>query len=359
MTTHNPLTQTLVRLDDALWESPWHSLAEAVSEVTDADLDYRPVAGVAGHWRSDMARPARYGARAIYGHLIGATLEAADLLPPAGAGLWAAMEQFDWECSGAELAVAADTAHRQARERTAGLADSVLWELATDSGPLANFSNAEIVAQCFILHPSWHLGQLALIPKFRRMGQGAAPTPAATSRDEMLPPCGDWPFHMDPVDSPKALLLELLRQAQTGCPWHAFERVVGGLTVEEAEWSHHPDAEGEHALPIWIYAHHLAACDVMYADMALGERHNDWDWVGQQVGSAPSRAAEPLVVSRRGYEFLTERVEAAGDEQLEAVHSMHHGHDMAGWQVVACMIQHRMWHGGQIALIRDAYAGVG
>lgn len=276
MPTQNPLTQMLTRLvDDALWHSPWHSLAEAVSEVTDADLEYRPVAGVTGHWGSDMARPARYGARAIYGHLVGATLEGADLLPPAGAGLWAAMESFDWECGAAELASAADKAHRQARDRAAGLADGVLWEPATDSGALANFSNAEIVAQCFILHPSWHLGQLALIPKFRRMGQGAPPTPAAASPSEALSPCGDWPFHMDPVDSPKALPLELLRQAQTGCPWHAFERVAGGLTAEEAEWSHHPDAGDEHALAIWIYARRIAACDVMHADMALGERHQD------------------------------------------------------------------------------------
>ncbi|HQK95373.1 MAG TPA: hypothetical protein PLD23_17890, partial [Armatimonadota bacterium] len=350
MASRDTLSQTLTHLiDDALWDSPWHRLSEAVSDLTEADLDYRPVAGVTGHWGSDMARPARHGARAIYGHLIGATLEGADLLPPAGSDLSAEIEAFNWECGAAELAAAADAAHRQARDRAAALADGALWEPATDSGPLANFSNAEIIAQCFVLHPSWHLGQLALVPKFRRMGHGVAPTPAAPSRDETLPPRGDWPFHMPPTGSPKALLLELLRQAQMGCPWHAFERVADGLTVEEAEWSHHPDAGDEQALPVWIYARHVAACDVMYADMALGERHDDWDWVGQQVGGAPLRATEPLVVSRRGYEFLRERVEAASDDQLEGVHEMHHGHAMTGWQVVACMIQHRMWHGGQIA----------
>jgi hypothetical protein len=30
---------------------------------------------------------------------------------------------------------------------------------------------------------------------------------------------------------------------------------------------------------------------------------------------------------------------------------------MTGWQVIASMLQHRLWHAGQIALIRDAYTG--
>jgi len=56
----NPLTRTLIELvDDGLWGNPWHSLAEAVSELTDDDLDYRPVAGVTGPWGSDMAISAK------------------------------------------------------------------------------------------------------------------------------------------------------------------------------------------------------------------------------------------------------------------------------------------------------------
>ncbi|MBM3475485.1 MAG: hypothetical protein FJX75_19645 [Armatimonadetes bacterium] len=83
MSDRNPLTRTLIELvDDGLWGNPWHNLAEATSELTDDDLDYRPVAGATGPWGSDMARPSRYGARAIFRHLIGATLEAGELLPP-------------------------------------------------------------------------------------------------------------------------------------------------------------------------------------------------------------------------------------------------------------------------------------
>jgi hypothetical protein len=358
----SPLTRTLVELtDDGLWGNPWHNLSEATSDLTDEDLSYRPVAGATGPWMGDMARPSRYGARAIFRHLIGATLEAGDLLPsPAAPSVsWSDLEPFDWECGVADLVVAADVAHREARERTAALEESQLWEPAAAHGPLAEFSNAEVVAECLILHPPWHLGQLALIPKWRRMGEGVPPAPAAPSRGEVLSPCGDWPFHLPPVATHRELLLEVLRQAQEGDPWHAMERTLTDLTDEEASWPHHPDTDSDNALPISFYCLHVATCDVIYADMAFGERRNDWDWAGEVVGAddglPPAEASVAMI--RRGYEFLLARLFEASDEQLEAVHEMHHGHPMAGWQVIAAMLQHRLWHGGQIALIRDAYTG--
>ena len=359
------LAQTLLQLvDDGLWDNPWHSLAEAVADLTDADLEYRPVAGVTGHWGSDMARPARYGARAILRHLLGATVEAGELLPAPAEGRsesWADLQPFDWEGSAADLIHAAEVAHREARDRAAALDEAQLWEPAASEGPLAGFSCAEVVAQCLVLHPQWHFGQLALLPKWRRMGGGAPPTPAAPSCDESLAPCGDWPFHLPPVTTRREVLVEVLRQAQEADPWHAFERVLSGLTDEEATWHHHPDTEEGQALPIVQYCLHVASCDVIYADMAFGERRNDWRWAAELVGAADGRppAETAATMSRRGHAFLLERLAEASDEALEAVHEMHHGHAMTGWQVVAAMVQHRLWHAGQIALIREAYAGGG
>ncbi len=357
--------QMLVRLtDDGLWDNPWHSLAEAVADLTDADLDYRPVSGVAGPWASDMARPGRYGARAILRHLVGATVEAGGLLPePAEppAERWADLQPLDWEGNAAELVHAATVAHREARDRAAAVNPGRLWQPAALDGPLANFSSAEVILQCLVLHPQWHFGQLAMLPKWRRMGGGAAPTPAAPSRGESLTPCGDWPFQVPPAASARELLVEALRQAQEADPWHAFERVISGLTDEEASWHHHPNTDDDNALSIWFYCLHVATCDVIYADMAFGEQRNDWGWARKAV-----RADEGLpfaeacaTMSRGGHRFLMDRLAEASDEALEAVHEMHHGHAMAGWQVVAAMVQHRLWHAGQIALIRDAYASGG
>jgi hypothetical protein len=139
-----------------------------------------------------------------------------------------------------------------------------------------------------------------------------------------------------------------------------MEHTLAGLTVEEASWRH-AGADNDDALTIWFYCLHVATCDVVYADMALGERRNDWHWAGEVVGAddALPPAEASVSMCRRGYEFLLARLAEASDEQLEAVHEMHHGHPMMGWQVIAAMVQHRLWHGGQIALIRDAYAGVG
>jgi uncharacterized damage-inducible protein DinB len=350
------IARTLIRLvDDAVWGSPWHKLEEAVSDLTDEGLDYRPVAGCTGPWDSEMARPARYGARAIFRHLIGSTLEAAELLPPGLVSCditWAHLEPFDWQSDVGDLVRGADIALRQARDRAAAVTDETLWETCAASGALAGFSNAEVIVQCLVLHTPWHLGQLAVIPKWLRMGGGRPAEPAAPGGPESFTPCGEQPFHIAPAASDRDLLLEILRQAQEGCPWHAFERVIEGLGDEEAAWKHHPDTEADNAFPIVSYCEHVAACDVIYADMAFGERRADWRWAGEVIGGGPA-----LDVSRRGYNFLVERVAGATEEQLEAVHTMHHGHDMTGWQVVACMIQHRLWHGGQIALIRDAYTG--
>jgi len=363
MTGPGPLSQTLTQLvTDGLWGNPWHSLSEAMSELSDADLDYRPVAGAEGHWMSDMARPAMYGARAIVRHLVGATLEAGETLPEPPeppAACWRGLEPFDWEDGAASLREACDVVHREAAHRAAALADEQLLRESGAGGALAGWSNAEVVVQCLVLHPSWHLGQLALIPKWRRMGHGAPPVPAAPRGGEALTPCGDWPFHLAPLSTRRELLLEVLRQAQSACPWHALERTLGGLTDEEATWPHHPDTEDDQAQSVRSLCIHVACCDVMYADMAFGERRNDWRWAGQAVGAGSDRspAEACLAMCRRGYESLVERAGQASEEQLDTVHAMHHGQPLLGWQVVATMVQHRLWHAGQIALIRDAYAG--
>jgi hypothetical protein len=37
---------------------------------------------------------------------------------------------------------------------------------------------------------------------------------------------------------------------------------------------------------------------------------------------------------------------------------MHHGTPLTGWQVAATMVQHRLWHGAQICMIREARAAL-
>jgi len=151
---------------------------------------------------------------------------------------------------------------------------------------------------------------------------------------------------------------ELAREAVTP---PLFTAPSAGLTDEEATWLHHADTDDDNALPIRFYCLHVATCDVIYADMAFGDRRNDWGWAGEVVGANeqlhPAEACAAMV--RRGHRFLLERLAEASDEALEAVHEMHHGHAMTGWQAVAAIAQHRLWHAGQIALIRDAHAGGG
>jgi uncharacterized damage-inducible protein DinB len=347
-------TMMLGLVDDCTWNSPWHSLAEAVSDLSDADLAFRPTRGLDGPWTRDMARPSPYGARAIYRHLIDSTLEAADALP----GGPRARGSFDWECGASELATAADAACREGRNRAERVADDDLWLASAAHDALEKWSNAEVVVQCLVLHTSWHLGQLALIPAWRWMGNGTPPEPGKHATSESLEPSGGWPFHMEPVTTGRALVFDVLSQAQGGCPWHGLERVLDGLTDEEAGWRPYAPAEG-HCSSIADLAGHVAACDVMYADMAFGKKRADWAWVGSVISPEGKVGAAEAVVHacRRGYEFLTETARGATDDDLWAVHEMHHGRPLKGWEVLACMVQHRLWHGGQIAMIRSAYSG--
>lgn len=362
MAQHDPLVRSLLGLiDDGLWRSPWHTLAEATSDLTDATLDFRPVAGVAGHWASDMERPARFGARAILRHLVEGTLEATDVLTPEGCrparDEWGACQPVDWEGDAQSLVAMTDAAFRIARQRTSLLRDEQLFEPARAADGPDGWSVAEAVVQCFILHPHWHLGQLALIPQWMTNGAGAPPTPGARAQEESVPPMGDWPYHLEPVGSRKDLLLAILGQAEAGCPWHAFERVLEGLGEEEARWTPCPGLETPYPTAVWAFPYHVAGCDVMYSDMAFGERRGDWDFAHGVVGmhGEPWTPAECLEGLRRGFAFLTERVTEAGEDRLDDSYLMHHGHTMTGFEVVACMIQHTLWHAGQVCLMRDAY----
>ncbi len=359
MSDRNSISTMLADMvKDASHESPWHRLEEAARGMRAKDLTYKPVR-VPWGWgqfrrqivilRSVLVHVCR--AAEIYGnHLAPRTRAKVEAEWDAGP----LRKPFD---RAKKLVGAADIVLRRLHARAAKVTDDELSERC-GLWP-ANSPTLFALIDGGILHTSWHLGQVAMLimmSKARERERMVKPTVPA-SPAPVYPGKRDWSdCH---VKSRTEACLKLLDAAYRESPWHAIRRMSAGLTGAETGWW--PFPKSQRWVSIEDKMRHVAYCKCMYANHGFGDRSLDWGDCDGITGHNLMEETGPrhlLKAMDRAHEYLVDHVTRATDADLDRRNRMHHRRPLRGWQVVACMAEHDAWHGGQISILRDAYAAL-
>lgn len=145
-------------------------------------------------------------------------------------------------------------------------------------------------------------------------------------------------------------ILDQMDRAFSGDAWHgpSLMAVLDGVSAEDA--SKHP-IPGAHS--IWELVHHIGAWNTISQHRLAGESvqitpERDWPPVWEVSETAWKRALENLVESRTR---LRESVERFSDEQLAQKAT---GPDYSRYVVLHGVVQHDLYHAGQIVMLKKA-----
>jgi len=147
-------------------------------------------------------------------------------------------------------------------------------------------------------------------------------------------------------------ILDQMDRVFSGDAWHgpSLMSVLDGISAEDA--SKHP-IRGAHS--IWELVHHIGAWNTISQHRLAGEvveitAERDWPPVWEVNDTAWKRALENLVESRRR---LRDSVKGLSDEELERKAA---GPDYSCYQVLHGVLQHDLYHAGQIVMLKKALA---
>ena len=147
-------------------------------------------------------------------------------------------------------------------------------------------------------------------------------------------------------------ILDQMDRAFSGDAWHgpSLMSALEGISAEDA--AKHPIKD---AHSIWELVHHLGAWNVISRRRLAGESveitpERDWPPVGDLSEAAWRRALENLNQARAR---LRESIRNFSDEHLQGKAA---GPDYSRYVVLHGVIQHDLYHAGQIVLLKKALA---
>jgi uncharacterized damage-inducible protein DinB len=150
-----------------------------------------------------------------------------------------------------------------------------------------------------------------------------------------------------------ARILDQMDRAYTGDAWHgpSLLRILEGLTAESASKHSIPGAHS-----IWELVNHIAAWNNIVRHELGGEvveisTEKDWPPVWEASEVAWKRSLETLAESRRR---LRKAVEELRDDQLDEKPVARADHSR--YLMLHGLVQHDLYHAGQIALLKKANA---
>ncbi len=150
-------------------------------------------------------------------------------------------------------------------------------------------------------------------------------------------------------------ILDQMDRAFSGDAWHgpSLMSLLEGISAEDA--SKHA-IHGAHS--VWELVNHLAAWYAIVLHRLQGESvdvttERDWPPVWEVSDPAWKRATENLSESRAR---LRSVVAAMHDDQLNLVDQQTSGANTSRYVVLHGVIQHDLYHAGQIAILKKALA---
>jgi len=150
-------------------------------------------------------------------------------------------------------------------------------------------------------------------------------------------------------------ILDQMDRAFSGDAWHgpSLMSLLDGLSAEDA--SKHA-VHGAHS--IWELVHHLAAWNAIVRQRLQGESvdvtaERDWPPVWEVNEKTWKRALENLSDSRSRLRAVVAGIQ---DDQLDLMDQKTSGPNTSRYVVLHGVIQHDLYHAGQIAVLKKALA---
>ena len=158
-----------------------------------------------------------------------------------------------------------------------------------------------------------------------------------------------------------ALLLEMLDDAYSGSDEHSLCCALYRITPAELHFLPAGCEPGGGGMKVWTIVHrgvHVAACKVMYANHAFGDRALTWEAAGEQLRITSEAELAPEGVRAAldvGHQRLRDALVKLTDADLDAMVFTNWGEQVPARRIFQVMIQHDIWHGGQIRTMRALY----
>ena len=131
--------------------------------------------------------------------------------------------------------------------------------------------------------------------------------------------------------------------------WHALLSHLEDLTWEEASW---PPLKGRRTI-LGILAH-LGLCKIMYWEYAFGPAKMSWPEVGELVPKGED-LREWMAWLSEAHEQFRNAVADLGDAEMPELRLHNNGERMPTRTLINIMIEHDVYHAGEINYIRGLY----
>jgi hypothetical protein len=142
-------------------------------------------------------------------------------------------------------------------------------------------------------------------------------------------------------------LVDLLDEAFQGTRWHSLLRNLESVTPADWLWV----APGGRRSIRDIVAH-VGACKFMYDNLAFGDGRFTWDDPPVAGGDALATVSSAVAWLREGHQRLRRSVATLNDDELLRLRPHHSGTLRETRWLIATMIEHDLYHAGEINYIR-------
>ncbi len=155
-------------------------------------------------------------------------------------------------------------------------------------------------------------------------------------------------------------LLARLDDAFYKSRWHSFKSAVEGLTQEEASWK---PPKYESPKP-WNFSgrildliYHLGADTLFQLNQIFGDRTLTWEVLHDRFKAKGGDLKAALKLAEEGYQALREKLSSLTDSELEERRKTASEREITAERFFVMLIEHHIYHAGQINYIRGLYAG--
>jgi uncharacterized damage-inducible protein DinB len=146
-------------------------------------------------------------------------------------------------------------------------------------------------------------------------------------------------------------LMDQAFEARQAHDWHSLLSNLDG--VRDEDWMRVPDGGARSIAQI---AQHVGEAKRIYANKAFGEGTMSWDDFGPRVVNVPPKA-ETIDWLRESHAILRECVATLDDDELTKSRMAHWGTTSETRWLIATMIEHDLYHSGEINCIRALAQG--